>query len=578
MPDPARPRPVGPSPSLPEPYAHVAAAPPAPDSGCLLLLLLLLLLRSCSWSRTAPAVPTRVPTPAAAPTREVPPWRRDLTRWTARTRTTIKSDLAVHGLAYLGVLLLFAGVFGFVAFAFGAVGSNWRPVAEVMIPVALFGSARFLRTRGAPFVAVALEALGGAVVPIVVIAAFVDGSDVPPDLTGTTLAFTLAGSLFAVAGIYAWIATRREGSPLRYLVAPVVWLGVAMGALATVPAFRGGQAVARPQPASMAVTAVAVLVTAVLVRRSRHVLAIATDAVVLPGIAVVAGLEVAAAATHGWPVWPSFVTALAVFGVVEIERRRLGTVVTPVVEALALAAALAALAPEIGWPWVGALGVPLFLAFGEWVGRRDASAVTLWAALVPASAALVVATGAPGAMVLAFASASIWVHTRRLLPVGWLPRAVTQDPIVALLPLGIAVGIFDALPLADATLLVAAVLAVGAVAVRLSPARVDPLWTWWFPAASVAVLSIAVVAASEASRLGTAGEGWYPVALGAHRSRGHRVDGTCRPAGVDRGGLVVSGGDRRRRSPRRRTPTRRARRSRWEASGWCSRPRSGAHR
>ena len=41
-----------------------------------------------------------------------------IAQWWARTRESVASDLTVHGLAYLGVLLFFVGAFGLVAFAF----------------------------------------------------------------------------------------------------------------------------------------------------------------------------------------------------------------------------------------------------------------------------------------------------------------------------------------------------------------------------------------------------------------------------------------------------------------------------
>jgi hypothetical protein len=57
----------------------------------------------------APLQPARPrPVPAPGPVR----------RWRRAVLDSVRSDLAVHGLAYLGVLLLFAGLFGLVAFSF----------------------------------------------------------------------------------------------------------------------------------------------------------------------------------------------------------------------------------------------------------------------------------------------------------------------------------------------------------------------------------------------------------------------------------------------------------------------------
>src|SRR5690606_581367 len=51
--------------------------------------------------------------------------------WWDRIRSAVGSALAVHGLAYLGVLLFFVGLFGLVAFAFNDVSQALRPVAEL---------------------------------------------------------------------------------------------------------------------------------------------------------------------------------------------------------------------------------------------------------------------------------------------------------------------------------------------------------------------------------------------------------------------------------------------------------------
>ena len=81
--------------------------------------------------------------------------------------------------------LVFAGLLGFVVFAFGDLGKGWRPLAEVLTPVALFRGAALLRRLRAPFVGTALEVLGGLAVPVMAAAAFLDGATPPPDPTGT---------------------------------------------------------------------------------------------------------------------------------------------------------------------------------------------------------------------------------------------------------------------------------------------------------------------------------------------------------------------------------------------------------
>src|SRR5512132_621116 len=151
----------------------------------------------------APASPpARSPLPQARydewPTTAMIPAPRDARRGPARgssleeriglLRGVIASDVAVHGLAYLGVLLLFSGSLGFMLFSFGSVRVGLRPLAEFSMPAVLLGSAWFLRRRRAPFVATALGLLGGLLLPVALFASFVDGVPIPPELHGAALA------------------------------------------------------------------------------------------------------------------------------------------------------------------------------------------------------------------------------------------------------------------------------------------------------------------------------------------------------------------------------------------------------
>lgn len=92
-----------------------------------------------------------------------------LALWWGRTKESVGSDLALHGLAYLGVLLFFVG--------------------------------------------------GGLLLPVMVVTTFLDDVAVPPDLEGTplVLALTVLTSLVSVA--YAAWSHRHPDSALRFLVA-----------------------------------------------------------------------------------------------------------------------------------------------------------------------------------------------------------------------------------------------------------------------------------------------------------------------------------------------------------------------
>ena len=51
--------------------------------------------------------------------------------------------------AYLGVMLLFAGVIGLLVFSFGDVDPWVRSLTEVLMPIAPLASGWYLRRRGA---------------------------------------------------------------------------------------------------------------------------------------------------------------------------------------------------------------------------------------------------------------------------------------------------------------------------------------------------------------------------------------------------------------------------------------------
>ena len=152
-------------------------------------------------------------------------------RWWARSVQTVGSDLAVHGFAYLGVVLFFVGVFGLVVFAFGDVTPGLRPVAEFVIALAPFVAGAMLLRRQAVTVGRALEVLGGVLLPIMILTSFVDDVAFPPDVHGILLVVILTVLTALIAAAYAWWSNRRERSALRYLVAPIAWLAVAMATL-----------------------------------------------------------------------------------------------------------------------------------------------------------------------------------------------------------------------------------------------------------------------------------------------------------------------------------------------------------
>ena len=214
--------------------------------------------------------------------------------WWDRTREAIGSDLAVHGLAYIGVLLFFVGAFGLVVFAFGDVELTFRPVAELVIALAPFAAAALLLRRGATVVGRALEVAGGLLVPVMLITGFLDDYTFPPDLYGVQLAVALTVLTSLVALAYAAWSWRHPHSALRYLVAPVTWLAVGMATLGLGPRdIPDGKAVATPGAAQSAAILAALVVTVALARfRPTHLLSRPTRVAALPGLAVIGAISV----------------------------------------------------------------------------------------------------------------------------------------------------------------------------------------------------------------------------------------------------------------------------------------------
>ncbi len=322
------------------------------------------------------------PPPAALPRPPRPPHEPGrLARWWSETWSRIGSDVAVHGLAYLGVLLLFVGVFGLVAFAFGSVAPAARPVAELASAGVTFAAARLLLRHGATVVARAMEGVGGLILPLMVVTSTVDGFGFPPDLHGTAMPVVLAAICLALAaGYVAWIA-RHTTSGLRYVVAPTVWLGVAMGAIGIGRPIPTGQDIAVPGSGQVAAIAVAVLVTAlatrVMTRGPVAAFAPATQSATLVGSVVVTVLGVVTWLADGGPTAAVVVTAVAIAATWQLLPRVPGAVADVGAVLWWALVATRLLAPDASSPvadWAAALG---FVVVLELLGRRARSDTAL---------------------------------------------------------------------------------------------------------------------------------------------------------------------------------------------------------
>ena len=429
-----------------------------------------------------------------------------LSQWWSRTRDNVGSDLAVHWLAYLGVLLFFIGAFGLVAFAFADVAPTMRWVAEIVIAAAPFLSAALLLSRGANTVGRALEVGGGLLLPVMVITSFLDGVAIPPDLDGPVMVatFTACGALIA-AGYALW-SRRHPSSGLRYLVAPMVWFTVAMATLGLGREIPVGKAVAVPGSAQFAAVAGSLVVTVVLARwRPRSQLAAPTLTAGVTGTLVIGLLAVLTWAAEDWPALPIALTGVLIMAAAELLRFRLQGSVADVAEPLWWAFVGCALVPGLGVGLAAAVAAAGFVILLESAGSAHRP---VWALVLPAAGALlsiVVVWSDPWWAVGVLAAATGWAMVRRLAPFD-VPRAViTLDLTAAILPfavvvaLGVAWDVPAAVACSAGLVLLATVPATRPV---LHRGGHDRFWTIWWPAALVIAVIVAAIGWADASSAG----------------------------------------------------------------------------
>ena len=453
--------------------------------------------------------PARVQTPRPAPQQLRRSPESAFSRWLARSVKAVGSDLAVHGLAYLGVLMFFVGVFGLVVFAFGDVTPGLRPLAEVVIAIAPFGAGAMLLKRQAITVGRSLEVLGGVLLPIMVLTSFLDGVAFPPDLSGTLLVLVLTAVTAIIAASYAGWSGSHESSGLRYLVAPVAWLAVAVATLGLGRAVPVGRDVASPSAAQVAAIAAALVVTLAWARsRPRARLAGPTSSVAVPGLLVVALLTLLTGRAEGWPTVPVLVCGVLVLTALELLRDRLSVTVLGLAEPLWWAAVWVALVSGVGAAPAGAVAVIGFLAILEIAASVPRP---VWAGALPAMGAAAAlastCTDARWATVV-FSLAAVWALGRRMVPYALPGSAVALDvaaavlPVLALASLAVASSPPTAVAAGTGVVLLATLPAVRSW-LRRDPG--DRFWTlWWRTAGAVTALAAAVVRADNL----TVGQQW----------------------------------------------------------------------
>ncbi|MGN8245716.1 hypothetical protein ACTHAM_002841 [Cellulomonas soli] len=437
-------------------------------------------------------------------------------QWWHRVREAVGSSLALHGLAYLGVLLMFVGVFGLVAFAFGDVRPAVRPLAELVCAAVPFVAAWWLIGHGAVVVGRALEVVGGLLLPILLITSTLDGFPVPPDPHGAALVVVLTALclLSATAGLL-W-SRRHPDSGVRFTVAPTLWLAAAMLTLGVGRPLPTGDGVAVPSAAQTAAMTVALVVTTVAAwRRPTAVWAAPAATAALPGTVVVAVLVVLTGVADGWPTVPVAVAGAMLVLQVELLRPRLSAAVADVLAPLTLGFVGLALLPGLAPAAVGSLLLVGFVLLTELGARRGASVVALAVPAAGVVAALLLTVGGSWWGVVAPAAAGVWVVLRRTRPfaaAGPLAAPVL-DGAAAVLPVWTVVALVSVTRPAVGLLAAAALVALATVPARTGALRRDPsdvYWSrWWFG-------GLAVVGAGALAVHGAAGadlDRWIAVAV-----------------------------------------------------------------
>lgn len=425
-----------------------------------------------------PPMPSMRPAPprAAAPS--------PVASWFARMREAVVSDVAVHGLAYLGVFLVFAGILGFLLFSFESLSTSVRPYGELAIPTVLLGSAWYLRRRGAPVVATALGLVGGVLLPVVLFASYVDGAAFPPDFEGDAVGWAVIVTSIVLAAAYAVLGARRRDISVRLLVAPMLWTAV-WGIGLLLPG--AGRATLEEWSAMQwALVSVAVAATAVVVRvwpdpwwshDARRSL--------IPGAALALGLTLLLDGAAGWSAGSLVLVGLATLVTSEALADRLGVTLTQTIQAPLLWLALAGVQLRAGDGWTGPVAVVAALALLEWQDRRRPGAIPVLGACVGVVAGIVLAVRVeasdPWSAVAAVGVLAAWAHVHRLWPL----TSLTSDDgrlaiagIAALAPAGVAAALVGALPdgVAFIALGIVALLVAGAIR-GMSPA--DPFLGPW---------------------------------------------------------------------------------------------------
>ena len=456
--------------------------------------------RPRSWEAPSVAMAPRRPVTPGAPARAsalAPPPPPGAFRQTwSRFWEAISSEMALHGFSYLGVLMTFVAVLGFLLFAFVDVPDTQQPIYELGIAVVFFAWARFLRRQNAVHVAAGMELIGGMVLPLALFASLVDNAPVPPDFEGRALVVALTVTSLLLALAYRWYAKRHTESTLRYLVAPLAWLGgLVLGFWFKTDELLTSDAITRlvsPQPAMA--TAAITLTLVVALRNREHRLAVPTVRSALVGLPVAYLLTVSLAVGEDWTrAWPLTLLALSTLVAAELlaawfDKREKLAPFRPVL----LGLALATIAPSLSIEWTGVIVAASYVALFEYdrvLARKVTSATLLTGAGVVIG--LFLTLGDPWPALLVSVGVTGWAHVRRHS--HWEEGTVVDafTVLAAVAPLATGAALMGLLPAGGALMVMAAILATTTLGVRASR-TMDSFWPLWLTGAAIPVIGLIV--------------------------------------------------------------------------------------
>jgi hypothetical protein len=454
-----------------------------------------------------PAASTPPPPPA-------PPKPSPLAVTMSRVWDAIASDVALHGFSYLGVLLTFVGVLGFLLFAFADIPDAAQPFVELFIAMIFFAWAWVLRRQDAQHVADGMELIGGMVLPLILFAGLVDNAPIPPDFQEGALvaALTVTSVLLAVG--YAWFSAAHPDSILRYLVTPLLWLGaLALGFAFKTDEVLASTAITRLVPEQPALASAAIAGTLIVARNHLdHRLGTPTVRSSMVGLPVAYLLTIALSIGDDWTVtWPIVLLGAATYLSVELligiyDQQSWGVWLRP----LLLAGVLGPMGPVIGFGWLGPVVVLGYVLLFE--QNRRSLPSRLEPVLLPAVGIL---TGAvmslfePWAALITFTGLTAWAHYRRHITEDDSQVELVFTAAAAVLPVGIGYALTVILGDAVAWMVMAVILATATAVVRWRRSP-DVFWPYWLNGAAVVVAAGSLFVWAGGGRI----EGWGPTTMG----------------------------------------------------------------